>query len=208
MLHEVKTAVKGEFVSAQLPPYAGKRKVRAAKIVALGMGQEPGTTRLALEGGAHVDVGKAWMQKNGARAGQYYVQNQDDTTEAISAEVFESSFTLAEEDAADEGSGDAEGQQEKTVTLDGEQVKVSEIEGAFKRILEQNHTLTNERDGARARITELEKELADANARNQLIIEGTTDAGAPSAEDLDKHAADDAAKDATSGATETQEGQS
>lgn len=220
MLHEVQTAVKGELVAAQLPPFAGEKRVRAARIVALGMGPQPGTTRLALEGGAHVDVGKAWMQKHGAAIGHYYVQSSDgETTEALPADAFEGSFLPTTEEPAAEGEQSAE----QTVTLDGEVVKVSEIEGAFSKLVQQVHTLTLERDGARSRITELEKELAQERATNQLIIEGTAGSAdpeggtfgtgtgpAPTAEDLDKtvaqQAEEQAAKDATSGETQQEQG--
>jgi hypothetical protein len=216
MHHEVKTSVKGELVTALLPPYQGEKKVRAARIVALGIGPEPGTTRLALEGGAHVDVGKAWMQKH-APAGSgshYYVQPSDGSPESILADLFESTFSLTDEPPQQPTEAP-----EATVTLDGEVIGVKEIEGAFEKIVGklqaaegQLHNVTLERDGARKRITQLEDELVEARAAKQIIVEGTvgdqTDHGAPTTADLDKDAEEKQIAEATGGATETQEGQS
>lgn len=213
MHHEVKTAVKGELVTALLPPYQGEKKVRAARIVALGIGPEPGTTRLALEGGAHVDVGKSWMQKHGAAVDHYYVQHPDDTTEAVLAEVFESTFSLNEDNEPALAAAPTGANQVDTVTLDGEVIAVKEIESAFEKIVGklqivegELHNVKLERDGARERIKQLEAELVEARAEKQLIVEGTV--GGPSAEDLDKDAEEKKIAEATGGASETQEGQS
>lgn len=93
MGHTVRTFVKGEPVEVQLPVFTGTKQVRAALIVALGVGVNPGETRLALLGGAHVDVTKAWMQKNAPQAGKhYFVQDAEGYGEAQPASVFEVDF--------------------------------------------------------------------------------------------------------------------
>lgn len=151
MLHDVMKAAKGgELESAELPRFAGQKRVRAARIVALGIGSQPGVTRIALEGGNHVEVGKSFMQSTGARVGQYYVQGQDGVNEVIEPDVFENSFSAHE----DEPDPEQEPLNDK-VSYVAEHVK--DLEG-------QVATLTLERDGARARIKDLEAELAAARA--------------------------------------------
>lgn len=101
MAHEVYTAIEGgERTEVLLPLYSGERQVRAARIVSVGLAATAGITRLALEGGAHVDVSKAWVQKNGPTAGNFYAQTvapdsaEVESAEVIAADVFEHNYTL------------------------------------------------------------------------------------------------------------------
>ena len=180
MLHDVMTAATkgGDLVSARLPLYAGKKQVRAARIVALGMGSLPGQTRLALLGGAHVEVGKAWMQAQGARVGQYYVQGADGVNEAIDDEQFESTFSPVNEpeydnlsdpnrEAQQGGTGD-DREQSFELAHKAQTAKVEQLEKDNAHLSEVAKTLTHERDGARKRITELEDQLEAT--RNELNL--------------------------------------
>ena len=118
-MHEVYTAVKGELVSAQLPLYTGERQVRAALIVSVGLGPVAGQTRLALAGGAHVDVSKNWVQANPPAVGAYYVQDPlAQSPEVVAADTFEAAFALetggtftagAAENAENSGAGEQAG---------------------------------------------------------------------------------------------------
>ena len=93
MAHAIRSYVKGQLVEVLLPVYTGVRQVRAALIISLGLGPNPGETRLALTGGAHVDVTKAWMQKNAPQAGRhYFVQDGEGNGVAHPAEAFEGEF--------------------------------------------------------------------------------------------------------------------
>lgn len=93
MAHAIRSYVKGQLVEVLLPVYTGVRQVRAALIISLGLGPNPGETRLALTGGAHVDVTKAWMQKNAPQAGKhYFVQDGEGNGVAHPAEAFEGEF--------------------------------------------------------------------------------------------------------------------
>jgi hypothetical protein len=95
----------GSLQEVSLPEYVCHKVVRAAKIVAVGIGPDPGPeaapgtrrgVRLALEGAAHVDVSQQWMQNKFAQPGGYFVQYEDGYSSFSPAKAFEEGYVKAE----------------------------------------------------------------------------------------------------------------
>lgn len=112
----------GSLQEVSLPEYVCHKVVRAAKIVAIGIGPEPGVdavpsarrgVRLALEGAAHVDVSQLWMQTKSAQPGGYFVQYEDGYSSFSPAKAFEEGYVAAPADG-DHG----EESQAKVISID------------------------------------------------------------------------------------------
>lgn len=100
MAHDVRTAVKGDLVSHNLPRFESSegKFVLAARIVAIGLSSflGTGTTRLALAGGAHVDVPKGWVLEHKPQIGAYYVKTGPETAEIVETDLFEAQYQPVE----------------------------------------------------------------------------------------------------------------
>lgn len=88
-MHQVMTATRAhrnanpEYREASLDETVilhkdkGPERVRAAEIVAIGVGASEGMTRLALTGARHVDVDRKWFMAHNPYVGALYVQHAD-----------------------------------------------------------------------------------------------------------------------------------
>ena len=102
----------GSLQEVSLQEFVCHKVVRAAKIVAVGIGPEVppdaphGTrrgVRLALEGAAHVDVSQLWMQTKAAQPGGYFVQYEDGYSSFSPAKAFEEGYVLCTSEKPVEG---------------------------------------------------------------------------------------------------------
>ena len=91
----------GSMQEVSLPEYVCHKVVRAAKIVSMGIGPEPGPDtplgtrrgiRLALGGAAHVDVSQLWVTSKTPQVGGYYVQYDDGYSSYSPAKAFEEGY--------------------------------------------------------------------------------------------------------------------
>jgi hypothetical protein len=85
---------EGEFANVELPEFQGIETVRAAKVVSTAFHE--GGYRLALEGGAHVDVTRNWVANHHPVAGGFYVQREDGTAAFVNADAFTAKFAAEE----------------------------------------------------------------------------------------------------------------
>lgn len=90
----------GESEEVTLPEFECFKRVRAGKIVALGIGQAEKTTRLGLAGGAHVEVSHAWVSNKLPQVGGYFVQYEDGYSSYSPAKAFEEGYKPLSVEAA------------------------------------------------------------------------------------------------------------
>lgn len=94
-MHEVMTATRAhrnappeykpvELDSIQIQNRKGQTEtVKGAEILMVGVGAAENTVRLALAGGRHVDVDRAFFNRQQAGRGKFYIQHADGTPEVI-----------------------------------------------------------------------------------------------------------------------------